>query len=158
VIIKANAGATVWVGTTQRLAKDRSFRPTSVKTVDVSMYSRLLVSALDLDEPSDGESTTDAALIQLRRCRDHLDGRPRTQGGEESYGVLIQHLAYDVALIRLARLSGVECDAEEFDLPEKARTRFEAVLAGRGFPLDEIEGQVGLGVTPLPGAEHPLTS
>jgi hypothetical protein len=104
------------------------------------MYSHLLVASLDLDQPSNGEFTADAALIQIRRCRDHLDGSPPPQGGGEGhYGVLIQHLAYDAALIRLARLLGVECDAEEFDLPEKARTRLEAVLAGRGFPLEEIE-------------------
>ena len=32
---------------------------------------------------------------------------------------LVNHLAYDAALIKLARLLGVVCGAEDYDLPEK---------------------------------------
>lgn len=110
-------------------------------TSDVSMYSQLLASALDLDQPSEGEPTTSAALVHLLRCRGQLTGSLWPQRGKEgSYVNLIGHLAYDVALIRLARLLGLECGAEEFDLPEKARARLEGALSTRGIPLDEIEG------------------
>jgi len=106
----------------------------------MSMYSQLLASALDIDQPSDEEPTTGSALSDLLRCRDQLGGsRWPHHKAEGSYVALINNLAYDAALIKLARHLGVECGAEEYDLPAKARARLENVLSSRGVPLDEIE-------------------
>jgi hypothetical protein len=106
----------------------------------MSMYSQLLASALDIDQPSEEEPTTSAALSQLLRCRGQLRGGRWPQNGAEArYGTLVDHLAYDAALITVVRLLGVDCRAEEFDPPETARSRLEEVLASRGIPLDEIE-------------------
>jgi hypothetical protein len=110
----------------------------------MSMYSELLVSALDIDQPSDEEPTTSAALSHLLRRRGRLGGsRWPQKGAEARYGTLVDHLAYDAALIKVVRLLGVDCSAEEFDLPERARTRLEAVLTSRGIPLDEIGAAAG---------------
>jgi hypothetical protein len=104
------------------------------------MYSQLLASALDIDWHSDEERTSGAALSDLLRCRGRLGGNQWSQSGEDGrYGALANHLAYDAALIKLARLLGVACGAEEYDLPEKARARLERALTIRGIPLDEIE-------------------
>lgn len=104
------------------------------------MYSHLLASALAIDETSDDEPTTSAAVDHLRRCRSRFGGSrwspSRAEGG---YVTLINNLAYDAALITVARRMGVDCGAEEYDQPAKARARLEAILAGRGIPLDEIE-------------------
>ena len=118
------------------------------------MYSQLLASALDSDhlvsdeldgdQPVDGEPTAGAALSHLLRCRSQLGvSRESQQKGEGSYVTLANHLAYDAALIQLARLLGVQCSADEYDFPEKARSRLEAFLRGQGIPLDEIEPPTG---------------
>jgi hypothetical protein len=111
----------------------------SVRDVDMSMYSQLLASALDIDLTSDEEPTTSAALSHVLRCRGRLGGSQWSQNGAEArYSTLVDHLAYDAALIKLVRLLGVDCGAEEFDLPEQARTRLERVLTSRGISLDDI--------------------
>ena len=100
------------------------------------MYSELLVLALDRDRPPDEAPTIDEALVRLRQCRVQragTDPRPSTEG---ELATLIDDLAYDVALICLARLVGVECGAEEFDLPEKGRARLERALCVRGIDVD----------------------
>jgi hypothetical protein len=106
----------------------------------MSMYSQLLASALDIDQPSDEEPTTSAALIDVLRSRVRLgESEGAKDGAQARYGTLVDHLTYDAALIKLARLLGVDCGPEEFDLPEKARARLEEVLSDRGIPVDEIE-------------------
>jgi hypothetical protein len=51
----------------------------------------------------------------------------------------VDQLSYDVALIELVRLLGVECDALEFDRPDKARARLERVLTARGIRLEDLD-------------------
>jgi len=109
------------------------------------MYSEILGSALDADQASEDEPTTSAALINLLLCRGRLGtNRWPQHGAEASYGTLVDHLDYDAALIKLVRLLGVDCGAEEFDLPEKARARLEGVLADRGIQVDEIGAPANL--------------
>jgi hypothetical protein len=106
----------------------------------MSMYSQLLASALAVDEPSDEEPTTSAALSQLRRSRSRLGGSRQARSATETrYDTLVDHLAYDAALIKLAWLLGVDCGAEDYDMPETARARLEKVLSSRGLVWDEIE-------------------
>ena len=106
----------------------------------MSMYSQLLASALDIAPPSDGDRASGAALSDLLRCRGRLSGNQSHQNGAEMpYGTLVNHLAYDAALIKLARLLGIVCGAEDYDLPERARARLERDLSVRGIPLDEID-------------------
>jgi len=68
---------------------------------------------------------------------------------DDTYVTVSNHLAYDAALIRLSRLLGVDCGAEEFDQPEKARVRLEGVLSARGISVHEMaesgpEGREGV--------------
>ena len=66
----------------------------------MSMYSQLLHSALDIREPSEAEVTTLAALARVLRCRDQLSGQVKGQEGVGgTHGAVVNHLAYDVALI-----------------------------------------------------------
>jgi hypothetical protein len=123
------------------------------------MYSQLLASALDIDRPSDEAPTTGAALSDLLRCRGRIGGNQWSRSGAEGrYGTLVNHLAYDAALIKLARLLGVVCGAEDYDLPEKARARLERDLFNRGIPLDEIEPPTSGDGASRNGCERPLTS
>ena len=96
----------------------------------MSMYSQLLAAALDTTTPPDDEPSTGAAWARLLRCRSRV-GVPDAS--------LVDHLAYDVALVELARLLGVECDASEFDRAEPARARLEGALSAQGVRLDDME-------------------
>ena len=107
----------------------------------MSMYSQLVASALELDESTDDESTASAVLIELLHSRNQLRKNQSQARIDGTSDVLFEQLAYDVALIKMARLSGVECDADEFDRPERGRSRLEAILSSRGVSLDEIEAQ-----------------
>jgi hypothetical protein len=109
----------------------------------VSMYSQLLLAALEVEESSEGEPTARRTLVDLLRCRRQLEGGEWIHAGIERVpDTLTKQLAYDVTLIKLARILGIECDADEFDRPETGRTRLEAILSTPGVSLNEIETQV----------------
>jgi len=141
----------------------------------MSMYSQLLVAALDIDTPAEVEPTASAALARLLRSRRRLAETQAPHGGAVgAYAVVVDTLAHDVALIALVRLLGVECDVSEFDRPEVARAGLERELSARGISLDELDGRLdeddrghaatgssgaldhgrSMGPTPLVGERH----
>ncbi len=48
---------------------------------------------------------------------------------------LVDHLAYDVALVRFARVLGIATDIESFRLPNLERARLESAVIERGYQL-----------------------
>jgi len=105
----------------------------------MSMYSHLLGAALDIVRPPGDEDPTGAALARLLRCRaDMSEDRTTGRDGDGTYAALVDNLNYDLALIELARHLGVECDASEFDQPDRARARLEGILSARAIRLDGI--------------------
>ena len=105
----------------------------------MSMYAQFLSIALDQASQSDGTPTTGQALSRLLQCRDRLDG-VRSESGRSSGApnALSRELEYDVALITLARLLGVDSDVDAFDQPQKERSRLERALTDGGIRLDEL--------------------
>ncbi|HXQ61680.1 MAG TPA: hypothetical protein VN796_05055 [Acidimicrobiales bacterium] len=108
------------------------------------MYTTLLDAAInDLPSPDD-EAPATAALAKVLLCRsrlgaDALLGRHR----DGDLTAVADELAYDVALIDLARQLGIPCDASAFDPPQGERRRVEKVLATRGIHLDEFDDHRG---------------
>jgi hypothetical protein len=106
------------------------------------MYVNLLVSALEQQEPDVDEVTKGASLARLLCCRRRLRsatfGPRTTQSPSTAIG---DQLAYDVALIRLARQWGVVCQASEFDQPQWRRNQLEETLASKGVHLDDLDPQ-----------------
>lgn len=45
-------------------------------------------------------------------------------------------LAYDLALMELSRLLGIECEVLRFNQPQRERDRLENELASRGIHLE----------------------
>jgi len=104
----------------------------------VSMYAELLDLALGRPR-ANGEATKGEALAGLMERRAALrSGGSREQADDGVSGALADQLAYDSALIRLARQLGITCDPRDFRRPDRGRQQLEEALAARGivFPED----------------------
>ena len=103
------------------------------------MYQRFLGMALD--EASDGDGLTSGeALVQLLLCRSQLhqrsDDPDRSSGAASALG---EELDYDISLLRLARLLGIEVDVQAFSQPSIERSRLEDAIESHGIRLDELD-------------------
>jgi len=105
----------------------------------MSIYSQLLSAALDQAEGSDDEPTTGEALAKLLAYRSRLEPDVRTRKGSDwAAGALADQLAYDIALIGLARCLEIEFDLNNFDQRQLERNRLERALEARGLGLDRL--------------------
>ena len=108
----------------------------------MSMYTQLLGAALDKIHRPDDELTTGAMLAELLRCRSQLVASASSHiGSGWAPSAVADELAYDIALIELARHLGIECDGRGFDQPRYERTRLERAVVSRGIRLDELDQQ-----------------
>jgi len=108
--------------------------PPGVPNVNV-MYTQLLeaVLAYEADTPSLLRSQGPLAdVIRLRHALERHLGR--TDPGWALQAVADQ-LAYDAALVRLARQRGVDIGIRAFDIPERGRAAIESALLARGVNL-----------------------
>ncbi len=110
----------------------------------MSIYARLLSDALS-QRHSDGESSTTAdTLAQLVKARDRLNiNRSSYTESDWAPAAVADQLAYDVALIELARQLGIEVSLVRYSRPQPERTRLERAVVSRGIPLGEIEEPTG---------------
>ena len=98
-----------------------------------SMYSDLLDAALsEVGRPDDGLRTR-GSLAELLHYRRKLAEDAARTGPDWALQALADQLAYDVALIRLARRAGVRCSVRGFDRPEQERGRLEHDLERQGI-------------------------
>jgi hypothetical protein len=101
-------------------------------------------------ERSDAGPSEEEAWADLLRFGDELcEGAASEAGtGSVSDAIAVQ-IAYDSALILLARRLGIGCGPEAFDQPQAARSRLEEALISRGYRLKRSSpggvGAVGLG-------------
>ncbi len=115
-----------------------------------SMYTKLIGAALEHPEVGEVPSNTGDALAELLRCRRRMTAT--LPGGSQSgwaAAAVADQVAYDVALIRMARQLGIACDLTEFDPPQHERVRLEQQLELRGIRLDELDTGADGGPTPL---------
>ena len=96
------------------------------------MYVQLMADALD-DQPG-SEATAGLLLARVNHCRVMLAGRGPGSPGP-MVETLVDHLAYDVALVRFARVLGIATDIESFRLPNLERARLESAVIERGYQL-----------------------
>jgi len=101
------------------------------------MYAQLLEAVLaDEGDPSPPAPTRPsgplADVVRLRHAMEkHAD---RSDPGWALRAVADQ-LAYDAALVRLARKRGVPIDLGRFDVPVRGRSELEQALVDRGVSL-----------------------
>lgn len=101
--------------------------------IAMSMYTHLLVAAFDERRHTYAEPTTDDALAAFHHCRDRLQSW-ETEADWTST-VLADQVAYDIALIDLARSVGIDCGIDTFDQPERRRIEVGRELASRGIHI-----------------------
>ncbi len=84
----------------------------------MTMYTQLLGSALD--ERGDTDSAPDIGefISDFVRCRTRLHaGLTSTEESQPELLAVTNELAYDVALVRLARHLGIDCEVDWFERP-----------------------------------------
>jgi hypothetical protein len=106
----------------------------------MSMYNQILLVALrDRPWPHTNMATSDALSVLLD-CRQHLGPIASSERDMNwSSTALANQVAYDIALIDLARCVGLDCDPSSFEQPQRRRTELERELSSRGVRLHEID-------------------
>jgi hypothetical protein len=100
----------------------------------MSMYTELLDAAVGGRGPVVLPPTKHSALDALRRSRGELDeGRPPVTDPDAVPVALAREIAYDVALVDLAELMGIETDLHRFEQPRQERARLEEALRHSGI-------------------------
>jgi hypothetical protein len=103
----------------------------------VSMYADILDSAFGWLPKAESPPTMTDAINVLVDCRTRL-GQTRTTERPTDWAAsaLANQVAYDVALIELARSVGIACGPDTFDQPELRRSELRRELAIRGVDVD----------------------
>ena len=103
------------------------------------MYTQLLDAAIEQRSPRDDEAGRDDALDRVRRCRAELEaGLP---GGDVDTvsAVLALQVGYDVALLELATVMGIDSGPGRFEQPEHERDRLRKALRDLGIMVDAAD-------------------
>jgi hypothetical protein len=101
------------------------------------MYAQILDAADRERSQSDTGMTTGQALTVLFECRQRLDSIASEGVVDWSSTALAKQVAYDLALMDLARCVGLGCDPSSFDQPQNRRIELEHELVSYGIRLDE---------------------
>jgi hypothetical protein len=99
------------------------------------MYADLLDSAFGRRAGISPPTVTEATKELRDRWSRLASTCPRRRPGEWAANALANQVAYDVALIELARSVGIACDPSTFDQPELRRSELNRELAARGVHL-----------------------
>jgi hypothetical protein len=105
----------------------------------MSMYTQLLAAALQRRAADPAERNP--ALAEARRCRTQLEAGTRRSDPDEVSAALALHIGYDIALLRLTGLVGIDSDPELFDPPLQERNRLEDALAALGIVITGSSGR-----------------
>jgi hypothetical protein len=111
----------------------------------MSMYTHLLDAAYGQRAPVPVSPSEHSALTAVRRCRGELAGdTPPPSDPDAVPVVLAREISYDVALLELAEILGIETDPSRFEQPWHERARLEQVFR-----------ELGIAVQAPPDAEDP---
>jgi hypothetical protein len=102
----------------------------------MSMYTQLLDAALK-EVPLAVERTIDEDMSSVRDCHARLASNEKDdRTAEWSFSALANQVAYDLALIELARRVGIDCAIKTFQQPENRRTELMQELNSHGVVFD----------------------
>lgn len=113
------------------------------------MYTQLLDAALEQRPARDETVSRNEAVERVRRCGEELEiGVPRGDQLDAVPAVLALQIGYDVALLELAAVVGIESGPNRFEQPERERDRLRQALNDRGVSLDAMAGSDAGGAEP----------
>ncbi|MGD0746450.1 MAG: hypothetical protein ABSB68_01400 [Acidimicrobiales bacterium] len=100
----------------------------------MSMYTQLLEAAFG-QRPTPGAGATEQdAHEEVIRCRRELQkGVPLGTDPDTVPVTLALQIGYDVALLDLAKVVGIDTDPDHFEQPQLERERIEGALGELGF-------------------------
>jgi len=100
------------------------------------MYTQLLDAALEQRPPRRTEPNRNRALEQVRRCREELELGVPQHNVDTVPAVLALQIGYDVALLELAEVVGIESEPSRFEQPERERDRLCRALSAMGIDIE----------------------
>ena len=83
------------------------------------------------------------AVAEVQRYRTQLERATPDVDPDTVSAALALQIGYDVALLRLAELIGIDSDPSRFDRPQLERTRLEDAFAERGISLESERREFG---------------
>ena len=104
------------------------------------MYTQLLDAALEQRPAHVPDPSRSHAVEKVRRCREELELGVTERSLDTVPAILALQIGYDVALLELAEVVGIESDPNRFDQPERERDRLYHALHDMGIDLDVTEG------------------
>ncbi len=100
------------------------------------MYTQLLDAALEQRPPRQPDPSQSHAVEELRRCREELELGVPKHSIDTVPAVLALQIGYDVALLELAEVVGIESGPSRFEQPERERDRLRLALNDLGIDLE----------------------
>jgi hypothetical protein len=108
----------------------------------MSIYTEILHRACEKRPGTVGPPLVSEAVKELLYRRSRLISAPSIRRPTNwAAGALANQVAYDVALIELARSVGIVCDPASFELPELRRNEVNRELAARGVHVGDPQLQ-----------------
>jgi hypothetical protein len=107
----------------------------SVPELPMSMYTQLLDAALHQLSIDESGKDVAVAVADVQRYRNQLERATPDVDPDTVSAALALQIGYDVALLRLAQLIGIDSDPGRFDRPQLERTRLEGEFTQRGIRL-----------------------
>ena len=105
-----------------------------------AMYTELLDAVLDYEADPATRPRSQGPMADVIRLRHTMERHAtRTDPGWALQAVADQ-LAYDAALVRLARKRGIPAGTDAFDIPQRGRTGLEEALLVLGVNLPSGTG------------------
>ena len=104
----------------------------------MSMYTQLLEAACE-QRPARGGASERDAIDQVLRSHGELAERARVNAGVEDdivSVILALELRYDVALVELAGVLGIDTGPSRFEQPHRERERLVRAFRARGVTLE----------------------
>jgi hypothetical protein len=102
----------------------------------MSMYTQLLDAAFEQRPRHEPDPSRNDAVEQVRRCGEELALGVPEDNVDTVPAVLALQIGYDVALLELAEVVGIESAPSRFEQPERERDRLRRALNDVGIDLD----------------------
>ena len=99
------------------------------------MYTQLLEAVLAYEADPATQSRSQGPLADVVRLRHTIDRHATRSDPGWALQAVADHLAYDAALVVLARKRGIPTDAQSFDVPDRGRATLEEALVALGVNL-----------------------